>query len=237
MTKRGFTLVEIITAIGIVVLLTAFGLSTINSVRTRARDNQRIIDLKLIQDSLELYRTDIDRAATLVGPSIPVPYAYPLRSRGLTQPGIYNNVKFSKYLTETPKDPLTKKPYSYFAPGCLQKGLGSASRPAVASPAKDDAFNPPIFHTSSEIQSAAIGTYCPAGSGWVPYLLFARLEKRLSGNYSRASLNNFLSSSENGVAYSVSQPILVAGDATGTPTIIAYQSLCLPPRNPICPAP
>jgi prepilin-type N-terminal cleavage/methylation domain-containing protein len=56
----GFTLVELMVAIMIIVILSGVVLSLLNSsgVRAKARDSERVADLKRIQVALELYFSD-----------------------------------------------------------------------------------------------------------------------------------------------------------------------------------
>ncbi len=55
-TKKGFTLIELLVVISIIGLLSSVVLASLNSAREKARDAQRITDLKQIQLALELYR-------------------------------------------------------------------------------------------------------------------------------------------------------------------------------------
>ncbi|NCS99081.1 type II secretion system protein [Candidatus Parcubacteria bacterium] len=51
----GFTLIELLVVISIISLLSTIILSSINDVRAKARDTQRIQELKEVQKALELY--------------------------------------------------------------------------------------------------------------------------------------------------------------------------------------
>ncbi len=55
-TKRGFTTIELLIVVGIVGLLSTILLINVNSARVRARDVQRVADIKFIQTQLALYK-------------------------------------------------------------------------------------------------------------------------------------------------------------------------------------
>ena len=57
-SKKGFTLIEIMVAIGIIVILTGIMLVAADSARKVARDNQRVTDIQLIQLKLEAYKAE-----------------------------------------------------------------------------------------------------------------------------------------------------------------------------------
>ena len=54
--KKGFTLIELLMVIAIIGILSSVVLASINSTRAKARDANRISDMKQIQIALELYR-------------------------------------------------------------------------------------------------------------------------------------------------------------------------------------
>lgn len=58
MTKKGFTLVELLVSVAIIVTLTALGLTAMQGARSSARDSRRKSDLEEIRSALEMYRTD-----------------------------------------------------------------------------------------------------------------------------------------------------------------------------------
>lgn len=58
MNKRGFTLIELLVVIAIIGLLSTLAVVALGSARQRARDAQRLSDLKQVQTALELYYTD-----------------------------------------------------------------------------------------------------------------------------------------------------------------------------------
>lgn len=56
--SRGFTLLELLVAIGIMAVLTGMAIFNFNQSRVRARDIQRKNDLKQLQTALEVYKND-----------------------------------------------------------------------------------------------------------------------------------------------------------------------------------
>lgn len=55
---RGFTLIEIMVSVSIMVMLTIIGVVTYSSVNKRSRDVKRKGDLEQIRSALEMYRSD-----------------------------------------------------------------------------------------------------------------------------------------------------------------------------------
>lgn len=222
---NGFTLIELLTVILIIGMIVGFALVTGSASRARARDDARINDLKRIEQALDLYRLEVDRSGDS---SL---YAYPWRylsGNTLTGNGIYPlaGERFKEYLATTPSDPFYKKQYHYYAPGCVRPGAGSLDSPAVVSPGKDA-----NFHTLAEIHS---GAFCPTGSGWVPYLLYALLEHPITGAARQSVLSNAAKNSDRAIIYTPSQP-LFSSSSTGTYQTIANFSFCYPVSRSVCP--
>jgi len=53
--KNGFTLVELLVAVGIIGLLASISMVSFNGIRGKARDAKRISDIKEVQNALEIY--------------------------------------------------------------------------------------------------------------------------------------------------------------------------------------
>lgn len=54
-TKKGFTLIELLVVISIIGLLSSVVLSSLNSVRSKARDTKRVQEIKSVEKALALY--------------------------------------------------------------------------------------------------------------------------------------------------------------------------------------
>lgn len=215
--RRGFTLVEIMTVITIITLITGFMLTEIGRSRARLRDNQRISDLKLIETSLELYRVDVDRG---VIPDATYPYPKTIYFDPDQDPVFI----FRKYLSSTPTEPVTKLRYIYFAPGCLHPGKGTDNDPTIISPTKVDQ----LFHPANEIITPKNNDpHCPSGAGWLPYVLYSFLERPQANQTIKSGVTD-LAGSDRAVVYSASQPIYKDGNSFVQP--ILGSSFCLPAR-------
>ncbi len=93
--KKGFTLIELMIAISIVIILSVVGFVVFSSTQAKARDGKRVQDLQQIQVALEEYYQDHG--------------SYP-SSLGLLAPSTGK-----KYLATIPSDPKTNLPYSDFS--------------------------------------------------------------------------------------------------------------------------
>lgn len=261
--RRGFTLVELLTILAIVALVTGFSLAAASMVRARARDDRRVADLKMIQETLEIYRHQIDQSTddTLVYP-YPTKYFYigtsaavtaTADTEGLVGTGIYPastpddktqdgdiQPNYRKVVVDTPNDPIRKVNYKYFAPACIRPGQGTIDRPVIVTPAKDGE-SPAKFRQRAEIEASAdLGAdrYCPQGSGWVPYALYVLLERPITGQLRESLLTSFAHQSDRAVVYAPAQPIFATGESNdqgGYGTFISGVSFCYPARYSICP--
>jgi type IV pilus assembly protein PilA len=64
MNKKGFTLIELLVVIAIIGILASVVLASLNTARRKARDAQRISDIKQIKLALEFYFDDNDAYPT-----------------------------------------------------------------------------------------------------------------------------------------------------------------------------
>ena len=55
-SRKGFTLIELLVVISIISFLSTIVLTSVNTARAKARDVQRLSDMKQLQNALELYR-------------------------------------------------------------------------------------------------------------------------------------------------------------------------------------
>lgn len=242
--RRGFTLVEMLTVLMIIALISGFTLVMVANARARARDDLRIADLKRIQQSLETYRLEVDKMASNDGRTA---YPYPplfRQDNALAGSGIYPTTSvenktqdqgaiqpnFKSFLANTPSDPIYKHNYIYFAPACLRPGQGTVNRPAIISPGFDSQF-PPKFRQAKQIRDVPNPGFCPKFSGWLPYIVYALLERPIKGENRQAGLVNLIEKSDRAVAFSSSQPIYAANESNevgGYGQIIANFSYCYP---------
>lgn len=58
--ETGFTLVELLVVISIIVMMSGIALTLYQSAQSRSRDSQRMADLKAVQSALEQYRFDLN---------------------------------------------------------------------------------------------------------------------------------------------------------------------------------
>ena len=66
-TSRGFTIIELLVVIVVVGVLAAITLVSFNGIQAKARDSQRLQDVKSIVKALELYKTQNGRYPDEVG--------------------------------------------------------------------------------------------------------------------------------------------------------------------------
>lgn len=72
MKKTGFTLIELLIVIVIIGIIATFGVIALNQVRAKARDTQRLSDIKQVSTALELYRADENNYPTVITPGQPL---------------------------------------------------------------------------------------------------------------------------------------------------------------------
>ena len=99
LTKKGFTLVELLVVISIIAILSAIGAVTYTSFLKSSRDSKRQADLKIIQSALEEYHADI--------------LNYPFS----VTPGSDLSSGTKTYFTKVPNDPTANPDYAYVASG------------------------------------------------------------------------------------------------------------------------
>lgn len=101
---RGFTLIELLVVIAIIGLLASVVMASLNSAREKARDAQRVSQMKQVQAALEIYYSSNGSypTGTPVGPCLETGWQTPLAA--LVTAG---------YLSTIPLDPLNSSPYCY----------------------------------------------------------------------------------------------------------------------------
>jgi general secretion pathway protein G len=97
MTKKGFTLVELLVTITIIILLSSVAFISYQSSTRKARDNKRKADLEQMRAALEMYKSDND--------------VYPNASSFADMATVLTS---GGYLTTTPTDPKSSSGYIYY---------------------------------------------------------------------------------------------------------------------------
>ncbi len=113
MEKRGFTLIELLVVIAIIGVLSSVVLSSLNSVRAKARDATRQADINQIRLALELYRDNYGYYP-LCGASCT--YCYSQTTLGSCSgvnwwSGLRSNL--SVFMPSLPVDPINTNPNIY----------------------------------------------------------------------------------------------------------------------------
>lgn len=109
MKNKGFTLIELLVVIAIIGLLATIVLVSLNTARAKARDANRIADLKQIQLAVEMYYDD--------NGSYPNRHAYTTTSNcGSSWCNLENDL--SAYISSLPRDPRgLQNDYRYYYDG------------------------------------------------------------------------------------------------------------------------
>lgn len=113
MRRNGFTLIELITVIGIIAVLSAMLITVLNPLEQfqKARDAQRKSDLSQVQKALEQYYQDTG--------------SYPLATNAYQIIGLNSgtigwgmaNANNWPYMNQLPKDPDSSRTYVYYSTG------------------------------------------------------------------------------------------------------------------------
>jgi len=106
--RKGFTLIELLVVIGILGILAAALLATINPIAQlqKSNDAHRKTDLESLQRALELYYQDTG--------------SYPPSSSNYIAPGgtaITWGTSWQPYINKLPKDPISTDTYVYYSTG------------------------------------------------------------------------------------------------------------------------
>ncbi len=130
-TERGFTIVEMLTVIFIIGVLSTVAVAGLQSSREKARDNERVAHLAMLQIALEQYYNACSRQ-------------YPSSLATATANGCTGTINFGIFLRNNtlPKDPKNSTDYTY----------------AVNNPATTDYVLRATFElTNSELQDDVDG--------------------------------------------------------------------------------
>lgn len=109
---RGFTLIELILVMAIIMILSVIGFGSYTQATLKARDTQRKNDLNQIAKAIELFNNDIGSYPTSVGGVMYCPTLTEPKACG-TQIYAYVKGVMAVYMDEVPSDPTSGKIYYY----------------------------------------------------------------------------------------------------------------------------
>lgn len=105
--QKGFTIVELLIVIVVIAILAAISIVAYNGIQERARDSQRVQDVKTIAKALEIYYLDnntFPSSACTLGTGCKINSSW-----STTSDGSWSHLESQlvpKYLSSLPKDPL-----------------------------------------------------------------------------------------------------------------------------------
>jgi general secretion pathway protein G len=106
MSKKGFTLIEILVAATIIVMLAAGAMTAYSSINKKSRDSRRLSDVEQMRSALEMYRADNG--------------SYPIVASGayIYASGSFNSTLSTAlvtpgYLPKLPREPKQTNEYYY----------------------------------------------------------------------------------------------------------------------------
>lgn len=100
-SSAGFSLIELMIAISIVAIVSALGITSINTIQKNSRDTQRQADLRTIQSALQQYYADQNRYPSTLDSELTDGTAFTDCS-GKASPCTATKT----YISKMPKDPL-----------------------------------------------------------------------------------------------------------------------------------
>jgi general secretion pathway protein G len=106
MRQKGFTIVELLVVIVVIGILAAITVTAYNGVQGRARDAERISDLKNIADALEIYRVNNGAYPTPV--STPNASSWEVNTDGTTATNFLSALSTANIMPKVPVDPTNK---------------------------------------------------------------------------------------------------------------------------------
>ena len=125
MNKKGFTLIELLVVTSIIMIITNIAYISYDEVHKKTRDDKRKIDLQLIAQSLESFKTDYGQYYHFSDYSYTdTNFLQTMQSKGYLNL-LYNSSGecplitleekyYNKYLNEPFQDPLNTSPYLYY---------------------------------------------------------------------------------------------------------------------------
>lgn len=95
--NKGFTLIELMVAVTIVILLSAVGITSYRAANQKGRDGKRKSDINQIRSALEMYRSDVG--------------TYPT---GVNWDSMISTLSTGNYISTIPQDPRSTDGYAYY---------------------------------------------------------------------------------------------------------------------------
>lgn len=103
-TQRGFTIVELLIVIVVIGILAAITIVAYNGIQGRARDSQRLSDMKTIMKALEIYKTN---NGAYPGPiSTPNASAWEVSTNGTSATNFLSALVSNNGVSKIPVDPI-----------------------------------------------------------------------------------------------------------------------------------
>lgn len=113
--QNGFSLLELLIVILVIVALATISAVAVNSQRAKARDAKRISDIRQIQTALEFYKSDEGEYPVVTQPIVLGKQI--MKLCGKTEGGFVSADKACKeattYMASIPSDPLAGRDYIY----------------------------------------------------------------------------------------------------------------------------
>ena len=135
--QNGFSLVELLIVILVIVLLATISAMAINSQKAKARDAKRISDIRQIQTALEFYKSDEGEFPVVAEPIIIGQDVVKLC--GKAEGGFVSSQteckEASTHMSVVPTDPLSDRFYSYSGSAETFDLSFTTERPSVLGPA------------------------------------------------------------------------------------------------------
>lgn len=102
----GFSLIELLVVLAVIVLLSLIGVVVFSSMVRNARDQQRMRDLNVVKQALEMYRNDAGYYPAMDAPTGILEFVCPPEARSFSYSG-------KVYLERVPSDPACARGINY----------------------------------------------------------------------------------------------------------------------------
>ncbi len=114
--EKGFTVIEILFVILIIIILAGISILALNGQRAKARDARRVDDVRQVQTALEFYYSD-ENEYPIVSQSIILGNSQAIKLCSKDEGGFVTSETVcnqdSMYMSQVPKDPQASKIYLY----------------------------------------------------------------------------------------------------------------------------